>query len=88
MLIHPQFDPVAISVGPLSIHWYGLMYLIGFFLFIVLGRYRIKHNHNPQSVITPTLLDDALFYGVLGVILGGRLGHILFYQFSYYLQHP
>jgi phosphatidylglycerol:prolipoprotein diacylglycerol transferase len=86
MLIHPQFDPVAISVGPLSIHWYGLMYLIGFFLFIVLGRYRIKHN--PQSAITPTLLDDALFYGVLGVILGGRLGHILFYQFSYYLQHP
>ncbi|SDW57673.1 prolipoprotein diacylglyceryl transferase [Nitrosomonas communis] len=86
MLIHPQFDPVAISVGPLSIHWYGLMYLIGFFLFIVLGRYRIKHN--PQSVITPTLLDDALFYGVLGVILGGRLGHVLFYQFSYYLQHP
>ncbi|WP_430232343.1 prolipoprotein diacylglyceryl transferase [Nitrosomonas communis] len=86
MLIHPQFDPVAISVGPLSIHWYGLMYLIGFFLFIMLGRYRIKHNL--QSVITPTLLDDALFYGVLGVILGGRLGHVLFYQFSYYLQHP
>lgn len=86
MLIHPQFDPVAISIGPLSIHWYGLMYLLGFFLFVMLGRYRIKHN--PQSVFTNTILDDALFYGVLGVILGGRLGHVLFYQAGYYLQHP
>lgn len=86
MLIHPQFDPVAISIGPLSIHWYGLMYLLGFLLFILLGRYRIKQN--PQSAFTNTILDDALFYGVLGVILGGRLGHVLFYQFSYYLQHP
>lgn len=86
MLIHPQFDPVAISIGPLSIHWYGLMYLLGFLLFILLGRYRIKRN--PQTMFTNTLLDDALFYGVLGVILGGRLGHVLFYQFSYYLQHP
>ncbi|MCO6428533.1 prolipoprotein diacylglyceryl transferase [Nitrosomonas communis] len=86
MLIHPQFDPVALSIGPLSIHWYGLMYLFGFSLFILLGRYRIKQN--PQSVFTSNILDDALFYGVLGVILGGRLGHVLFYQFSYYLQHP
>ncbi|MDV6347127.1 prolipoprotein diacylglyceryl transferase [Nitrosomonas sp. Is35] len=86
MLIHPQIDPVAISVGPLSIHWYGLMYLLGFALFILLGRYRIKHN--PQSAFTYEILDDALFYGMLGVILGGRLGHVLFYQFGYYLDHP
>ena len=88
MLIHPQINPVAIAIGPLSIHWYGLMYLLGFTLFVLLGRYRIKHNHNPQSAFTYEMLDDALFYGMLGVILGGRLGHVLFYQFGYYLEHP
>lgn len=86
MLVHPQIDPVAISVGPISIHWYGLMYLIAFVLFIVLGRYRIKHNQN--SVFTPEMLDDMLFFGMLGVIIGGRLGHVLFYQSGYYLEHP
>ncbi|MEE8327326.1 MAG: prolipoprotein diacylglyceryl transferase [Nitrosomonadaceae bacterium] len=86
MLVHPQFDPVAIYLGPLSIHWYGLMYLLGFTLFILLGRYRIKHN--PQAALNNTILDDLLFYGMLGVILGGRLGHVLFYQFDYYLQQP
>lgn len=86
MLVHPQIDPVAISLGPLSIHWYGLMYLLGFALFILLGRYRIK-NH-PHTAFTYEMLDDALFYGMLGVVLGGRLGHVLFYQFGYYLEHP
>ncbi len=86
MLVHPQIDPVALSLGPLSIHWYGLMYLIGFVAFILLGRYRIRHN--PQTVFTHEMLDDALFYGMLGVILGGRLGHVLFYQLGYYVQHP
>lgn len=86
MLVHPQIDPVAISLGPLSIHWYGLMYILGFVLFIMLGRYRIKRT--PQSKFNNEMLDDALFYGALGVILGGRLGHVLFYKFSYYLQHP
>ena len=86
MLVHPQFDPVAIYLGPLSIHWYGLMYLLGFTLFMLLGRYRIKQN--PQSALNNTILDDLLFYGMLGVILGGRLGHVLFYQFDYYLQQP
>lgn len=86
MFVHPQFDPVAIYLGPLSIRWYGLMYLLGFALFILLGRYRIKHN--PKSVFTIDMLDDVLFYGVLGVVLGGRLGQVLFYQFGYYLQQP
>lgn len=86
MLVYPQIDPVALSLGPLSIHWYGLMYLIGFLLFILLGRYRIKHTKN--SVITNEMLDDILFYGMLGVILGGRLGHVLFYQFGHYIEHP
>ena len=86
MLVHPQFDPVAIYLGPLSIHWYGLMYLLGFLLFMLLGRYRIKHNQ--QTTLNNTILDDLLFYGMLGVIFGGRLGHVFFYQFDYYLQQP
>ncbi len=86
MLDHPQFDPIAIQLGPLAIRWYGLMYLVGFALFILLGRYRIKQN--PKGPFTINMLDDMLFYGVLGVILGGRLGHVIFYQLGYYLQHP
>ncbi len=86
MFTHPQFDPVAIAIGPLSIHWYGLMYLTGFLAFLGLGKWKIKHQ-GWQSW-TAEMLDDALFFGALGVILGGRLGYILFYQHSYYLQHP
>jgi phosphatidylglycerol:prolipoprotein diacylglycerol transferase len=86
MLVHPQFDPIAIHLGPLAIRWYGLMYLLGFALFILLGRYRVKQN--PKGAFTINMLDDMLFYGVLGVILGGRLGHVIFYQLGYYLQHP
>ena len=86
MLVHPQFDPVAIHLGPLAIRWYGLMYLLGFALFILLGRYRIKQT--PQGPFTSAMLDDMLFYGILGVIVGGRLGHIVFYQLGYYLQYP
>jgi phosphatidylglycerol---prolipoprotein diacylglyceryl transferase len=86
MLVHPQIDPIAIQLGPLAVRWYGLMYLIGFACFILLGRYRIKRN--PGGAFTISMLDDMLFYGVLGVIVGGRLGHIFFYQFGYYLEHP
>jgi phosphatidylglycerol:prolipoprotein diacylglycerol transferase len=62
------------------------MYLFGFALFILLGRYCIKRR--PQAAFTNTMLDDMLFYGVLGVIVGGRLGYVLFYHFSYFLQRP
>ncbi|WP_435627677.1 prolipoprotein diacylglyceryl transferase [Candidatus Ferrigenium straubiae] len=86
MLVHPQFDPVAVQLGPLAIHWYGLMYLAGFMTFLWLGRKRIAMLNHPQ--INAKLLDDLLFYGVLGVILGGRLGYVLFYKASYYLAHP
>lgn len=85
MIIHPQFDPVVFSIGPLSIHWYALSYLVGFALFIVLGRYRIRQGN---TVFTKELLDDLLSWGILGVILGGRLGYVLFYQLDFYLQHP
>ena len=86
MLIHPQFDPVALHLGPLAIHWYGLMYLAGFITFLWLGRKRITMLNDPQ--FSAKLLDDLLFYGVLGVILGGRLGYVLFYKAPYYSAHP
>lgn len=86
MMIHPQFNPVALSLGPLAIRWYGLMYLLAFALFLLLGHGRIKRN--PAPVLTSQQLDDFLFYGVLGVILGGRLGYVLFYKFGDYLANP
>ncbi|HMW18649.1 MAG TPA: prolipoprotein diacylglyceryl transferase [Accumulibacter sp.] len=89
MLVHPQFNPVALSIGPLSIHWYGVMYLLAFLQFWWLGRQRILA---PSPLTgqgwTVAQLDDLLFYGVLGVIVGGRLGQVLFYEPAYYLQHP
>ena len=85
MLLHPQFDPVAFSLGPLSVRWYGLMYLVAFVQFILLGRYRIRTR---PGLLTVEQLDDLLFYGMLGVILGGRLGQVLFYEPAYYLAHP
>jgi phosphatidylglycerol:prolipoprotein diacylglycerol transferase len=86
MLIHPQFDPVALHLGPLAIRWYGLMYLLAFGLFLLLGRQRIKAG--PRSGWDARQLDDLLFYGVLGVVLGGRLGYVLFYQPTHFLAHP
>lgn len=86
MLVHPQFDPIAIHLGPLGIHWYGLMYLIGFLGVIFLGKLRIRRN--PDCIVSEHNLDDMLFYGALGVILGGRLGYVLFYQPDHFLQHP
>lgn len=85
MIQHPEFDPVAISIGPVSVHWYGLMYLIGFFAGVTLGIYRAKSGRNNWS---PDQVWDLLFYVAVGVILGGRLGYILFYKFSYYISHP
>ena len=85
MLLHPQFDPVAFSLGPLSVRWYGLMYLVAFVQFILLGRYRIRTR---PGLMTVEQLDDLLFYGMLGVIVGGRLGQVLFYEPGYYLANP
>jgi phosphatidylglycerol:prolipoprotein diacylglycerol transferase len=86
MLIHPQFDPVALHLGPLAIRWYGLMYLIGFAAFFFLGRMRARRD--AWRGINEALIDDLLFFGVLGVILGGRLGYVLFYKPAYYFSHP
>jgi phosphatidylglycerol:prolipoprotein diacylglycerol transferase len=88
MLIHPMPDPVAIAIGPLAIRWYGLMYLLAFALFIGLGRLRIRHPHIAAAGWKAEHLDDMLFYGVLGVVVGGRLGEVLFYNPAYYFSHP
>jgi phosphatidylglycerol:prolipoprotein diacylglycerol transferase len=86
MLIHPQFDPIAISIGPLAVRWYGLMYLAGFVAFLWLGKRRAQSQ--PWHGMSAQDIDDLLFYGVLGVVLGGRLGQVLFYEPGYYLAHP
>jgi phosphatidylglycerol---prolipoprotein diacylglyceryl transferase len=86
MLTHPQFDPIIFSLGPLSVRWYGLMYVLAFVLFVVLGRMHLKRR--PDMGFTANDLDDLLFYGIIGVILGGRLGYIIFYKASYYLANP
>jgi phosphatidylglycerol:prolipoprotein diacylglycerol transferase len=86
MLVHPQFDPIAFKLGPLAVRWYGLMYLVAFVAFMLLGKLRAR-----QNLLTgwhPRDVDDMLFYGVFGVILGGRLGYVLFYKPLHYLQHP
>ncbi len=85
MLTYPQIDPVAIALGPLKIHWYGLMYLIGFAAVWVLGKHRAK---KPYSPIPEEAIDDLVYYGALGVILGGRIGYILFYNFDLFLENP
>jgi phosphatidylglycerol:prolipoprotein diacylglycerol transferase len=82
---YPVIDPIAFEIGPLAVRWYGLMYLAGFVLFIVLGRRQAR-----QKMLTGwrmTDVDDMLFLGVFGVILGGRLGYVLFYKPLYYFAH-
>ena len=92
MLIHPKIDPVALQLGPIAIHWYGLTYLAAFGLFILLGVRRLKHP--PFATLTGAGawsrrdVEDILFLGVVGVVLGGRLGYCLFYKPAYYLSHP
>jgi phosphatidylglycerol:prolipoprotein diacylglycerol transferase len=86
MLVHPQFDPVAIAIGPVAVRWYGLMYLLAFVAFLLLGKRRAATQS--WHGLTAQHIDDLLFYGVLGVVLGGRLGQVLFYEPGYYLDHP
>jgi len=85
MLSYPQIDPIAIAVGPLKVHWYGLMYLIGFVAVYFLGQNRAKQAWSP---VKPEAIEDLVTYGALGVILGGRIGYILFYNFSEFIHNP
>ena len=92
MLIHPEINPVALQLGPLAVHWYGLTYLAAFCLFMLLGFRRLRHA--PFATIagegawSRRDVEDILFLGVMGVVLGGRVGYCLFYKPAYYLSHP
>ena len=86
MLTHPQFDPILFSLGPLAVRWYGLMYVVAFIAFVVLAKVRVRRGFGGTMAVGD--VDDLLLYGVLGVILGGRLGYVLFYKPEYYLAHP
>ncbi len=88
MWVHPQFDPVAIHLGPVAIHWYGLTYLAAFGLFLYLGSLRVRQPQYANTGWVRRDVEDLLFFGVLGVVLGGRVGYVLFYKPGFYLQHP
>lgn len=83
MLAYPNIDPVALALGPLKIHWYGLMYLVGFVGAWFLGRYRAKKIGWKVEEI-----DDLIFYAAMGVVLGGRIGYVLFYNFPAFTDNP
>ncbi len=85
MLHHPNFDPVAISVGPLQVHWYGLMYLAAFATAWWLG---LRECRRPNAVVQAKEFEDLAFYAMLGVVLGGRLGYGLFYGLDQWLAEP
>ena len=84
-MIAPEIDPVAIKIGPLKVHWYGLMYLMGFVSSWWVGQWRAKHI---DTTWKPEEVGDLIFYFALAIIIGGRLGYVVFYNPSYYLSHP
>ncbi len=85
MLTFPNIDPIIFSIGPLAVRWYGMMYLLGF----VGGYFMMCHVSKLRKfTIDSEMISDLLFYAVLGVVVGGRLGYTLFYNFSYYVRHP
>lgn len=85
MLQHPQFDPIAFQIGPVAVHWYGLMYLVGFASAWMLGRWRVRQN---LTRVKMSDFEDMLFLCMIGVIVGGRLGYALFYKPDFFLNHP
>ena len=85
MYLHPNFDPVALHLGPFKIHWYGLMYLVGFWGAWWLAVRRGRSAHAPFSA---QAISDLMFYAILGVILGGRIGYTLFYNLPSFLHEP
>jgi prolipoprotein diacylglyceryl transferase len=85
MLTYPEIDPVIFTIGPLAIRWYGLMYVLGFVGGWMLA---LRRSQQKWSVIRPDQVDDLIFYCMLGVILGGRIGYCIFYGWEYWLQDP
>jgi phosphatidylglycerol---prolipoprotein diacylglyceryl transferase len=86
MLTYPQIDPVFVTLGSIKIYWYGIMYLIGFAAVWLLGQRRAAQQ--PWSAIKPEAIEDLVTYGAIGVIVGGRLGYMLFYKFSDLITDP
>lgn len=85
MFLYPEFDPVAVQIGPLAVRWYGITYLVGFAAAWYLGRRRAARADSP---VTPVQVDDLIFYSALGIILGGRIGYMLFYGFDQIIENP
>lgn len=95
MLAYPEFDPIALSIpdftlfgftiGPINIHWYGIMYLFGFSAAWLIGMYRAK---KPWTPVNAKHIEDMIFYGALGVVIGGRCGYVFFYSFGDFLDSP
>jgi phosphatidylglycerol---prolipoprotein diacylglyceryl transferase len=85
MFPYPEFDPVALQIGPLAVRWYGITYLVGFAAAWYLGKRRAAR---PDSPVTPLQVDDLIFYAALGIILGGRIGYMLFYGFDQIIENP
>jgi phosphatidylglycerol:prolipoprotein diacylglycerol transferase len=85
MLTYPEFDPIIFAIGPLAVRWYGLMYVLGFVAAWFLASRRAKERWSP---IKPEQVDDLLFYGMIGVIVGGRIGYCIVYGWQTWLQDP
>jgi phosphatidylglycerol:prolipoprotein diacylglycerol transferase len=85
MFLYPDFDPVALRIGPLAVRWYGITYLVGFAAAWYLGKRRAARADSP---LTPLQVDDLIFYAALGIILGGRIGYMLFYGFDQIRENP
>jgi len=88
MLQWPQFDPVAIQLGPLAVHWYGLMYVLGFLTIYHLARRQMLARGEWGTVVLPEHFEALFSWLILGVVLGGRLAYVVFYNGPYYLEHP
>ena len=85
MIAYPEIDPIAISIGPINIAWYGLTYVAGLAFAWWLGR---KRSRSPGAAVAEDQLDDLIFYAALGIIMGGRLGYIIFYGWSGLVADP
>lgn len=84
-MVYPEFNPIAFEIGPVQVRWYGLMYLLGFLVGWLGARYRATR---PQSPVTPVQVDDLIFYTAFGVIVGGRVGYMLFYNLDGLVANP
>ena len=85
MLMHPNIHPVAFSIGPVSVHWYGIMYLLAFATAWWLA---LQRTQRADSLVHAKQVEDLIVYGALGVVLGGRIGYVMFYNFETWLQDP